>query len=245
MIEKICMVVIVFLLLALLRINYYPRPRIEELYTREKLEDILSPGDLVLVATAPKDQEMNRFNFRQFMSRTLSGNGEWTHVAVIAKYNGELYVYDHCLDSDYDISFSHMNPPDNGFVKLQKYIDSFDGYVGFKKLKIPVNEDDILQACIDHNKNTRFAFTLDNETAKKILKSATGIYRQKISPPIPVGNCVDSLVSLYTQVGIDDPNFVMYSSLSTFINNDRVFGPVKHIQPGKQCRERIKRSFYA
>jgi hypothetical protein len=245
MIEKICVVVIVFLLLVLLRINYYPRPRIEELYPREKLEDILSPGDLILVATAPRNQELNKFNVRQFMSRTLSGKGEWTHVAVIAKYKGEFYVYDHCLDSDYDISFSHVHPPDNGFVKLQKYIDSFDGYVGFKKLKIPVNEDDILQACIDHNKNTRFAFTLDRDTAIKILKSATGIYKKKISPPIPVGNCVDALVSLYAQVGVDDPAFVKYSSLSTFIDNERVFGPVKHVEPGKQCSERIKKNFYA
>jgi len=210
-------------------------PNIKKICKINELD--LETGDLVLVSSY---QYLTKYqNKASNFIRLFGRSGEWNHVALIVKINGEPYVYDTCPYYEYWIEYdiTSNKHKHSGYIRLSKYVESFDGYLGIRKLKSKYITDRSVLVDITkhHNENMEFSSDTVNlfTCPKPHIKETNYKY-----------NCCEAVASIYNDAGIDYDKFHKYMIFGPFVDpHCPLFDDVIHIEPGPKLNKNIAKYF--
>jgi len=233
-------IIIMVILLLILSYEINCRPHVEKVCKLTELH--FDTGDLLLVATHANDRILQP-QWNQLI-RLIGGGGEWNHAALIVKIDNEPYVYDTCPYSPYyvEYDFTMNEHKDSGFVHLQKYIDTLNGYVGIRKLKRSASTDSalsltFLKVMLNHNVNMKCYLDIMNFVTSPVYKSDITTLQYRY-------NCCEAVASIYHDAGIHYDAFHAGMSLGPLIDPlCPLFGEIRHIVPGPKLSESIRKYF--
>lgn len=216
----------------------YPIPKIKSLHSVESILPQLDSGDLVLVSAIYEDRD---HYYTQPLTRIIIGDGEWTHVAMIVKIDGQPYVYDTCPWEPEYVEYDFTSNPRNesGFLHLSKYVNNLNGYVGIRKLK-PQYESfrrNIYDITQQHNQQMMFEISY-----LRIFKSF--FVNRHIETLQYKYSCSEAAGSIYNHAGIKHDKFFAGMLFNPLIEeHSSMFEDVIHIKPSQRCHPKVLKYF--
>jgi hypothetical protein len=202
-----------------IQIGCYAKPDIKKLDSVANMD--LRTGDLLLVSC----------NRTFSIARYFGGLEEWTHVAMIVKVQGELFVYDVCRwhPKHTEFNFSPNKKQECGFLRLEEYLQKKDIYIGVRKLRrhISINDKQVYELCMSQCKRLNY-----------VLNFFRFVYYNTISRNEPLKNhthdfsCVEAISYIYESLGIQSDTFRVGMTLYPYTAcNDHIFEEIVHIYP--------------
>ena len=224
--------------------NIYCKPKIKKVYTVDFINNNCNTGDLILVSPSygglryDKLSKISRFfGMTDFVNRLFAKGKEWNHVAIFVKINNEPYVYDTVPYNpdwiEYDFTLNKYK--DSGFIKLSRYIESFNGYIGIRKLKYSIDNSKLLDIIYNHNLNMKFS----GNTGHYIYHKKQDIKTLKYNY-----NCCQAVASIYHDAGIKNNKLNTSVLLEPYTEeNSDIFSDILHIQYGSKLDPVIRKYF--
>ncbi len=210
-------------------------PNVKEMYKINELD--LESGDLVLVSGHQRFTK-TQYEFNNSI-RLFGGGGEWNHVALIVKINGEPYVYDSSpyYENWLKYEITSNKKENSGYIRLSNYVDALDGYLGIRKLKSKYITDRSILLDITKHHNENMEFSLNCLNCLRFSKEHIKETKYKYS-------CCEAIASIYYDAGLYYSKFHRYMMMGPFVDpHCELFDDVFHIEPGPKLNKNIAKYF--